>query len=148
MLVFLTPNSWRATREPLCGSSWRGCNSAGLKEMQCGSVLGCFYCQAVDTPLNAKDAFTRPDAMEALAVVNLTATAYLLGMCPLFICMQIRLSRTLQNTPLLVREVTGTVRNIQSHDKEPSDWRGRDAPSPRCCDTCPTPSLWNWMQQT
>jgi hypothetical protein len=60
-------------------------------------------------------------------VVNLTTTAYLLGMCPLFIGMQIRLSRTLQNTPLLVREVTGTVRNIQFHDREPSDWRGRDA---------------------
>ena len=89
-----------------------------------------FYCQAVDTPLNAKDAFTRPDAMEALAVVNLTTTAYLLGMCPLFIGMQIRLSRTLQNTPLLVREVTGTVRNIQFHDREPSDWRGRDASQP------------------
>ena len=53
-----------------------------------------FYCQAVDTPLNAKDALTRPETMEALAVVNLTTTAYLSGMCPLFVGMQVRLSRT------------------------------------------------------
>ena len=68
--------------------------------------------------------------MEALAVVNLTTMAYLLCVCPLFIGMQVRLSRTLQNTPLLVREVTGTVRNIQSHDREPSDWRGQNATQP------------------
>ena len=68
--------------------------------------------------------------MEALAVINLTTTAYILGMCPLFIGMQIRLSRTMQNTPLLVREVTGTVRNKQFHDREPSHWRGRDASQP------------------
>ena len=35
-----------------------------------------------------------------------------------------------QERRLLVREVTGTVRNIQFHDREPSDWRGRDASQP------------------
>ena len=45
-------------------------------------------------PLNAKDALTRPETLEALAVVNLTTTAYLLGMCPLFVGMQLRLSST------------------------------------------------------
>ena len=44
--------------------------------------------------------------------------------------MQLRLSRTLQNATLLVREVTGTVQNIQFHDREPSDWHGRDASQP------------------
>ena len=68
--------------------------------------------------------------MEALAVVNLTTSAYLLGLCPLFVGVQLRLSRTLQNATLLVREVTGTVRNVQFHDREPSDWHGRDASQP------------------
>ena len=45
-------------------------------------------------PLNAKDALTRPETTEALAVVNLTRTTYLLGMYPLFVGMQVRLSRT------------------------------------------------------
>ena len=68
--------------------------------------------------------------MEALAVVNLITSAYLLGLCPLFVGMQGRFSRTLQNTTLLVRELTGTVQNIQFHDRQPADWHGRDASQP------------------
>jgi len=68
--------------------------------------------------------------MEALAVVNFTTSAYLLGLCPLYVGMQVRLSRTLQNATLLVREVTGTVQNIHFNDREPSDWHGRDASQP------------------
>ena len=35
-----------------------------------------------------------------------------------------------QERRLLVREVTGTLRNIQFHDRETSHWRGRDASQP------------------
>ena len=68
--------------------------------------------------------------MEAPDVVNLTTSAYLLGLCPLFAGMQVRLSHTLENATLHVREVTGTVQNIQFHDRGPSDWHGRDASQP------------------
>ena len=35
-----------------------------------------------------------------------------------------------QERRLLVRQVTGTLRNIQFHDRETSHWRGRDASQP------------------
>ena len=55
--------------------------------------------------------------MEALAVDNLTTIAYV------FVRMQVRLSRTLQNTPLLAQAVTSMVQNIEFYDREPCDWR-------------------------
>ena len=47
----------------------------------------------------------------------MTKTNYLMGMCPLFIGMEVRLSCVVQE-PLLTREVPGIVRRIALHPKE------------------------------
>ena len=80
-----------------------------------------FYAQAVDVPTNSVELFSRSDAMEALQAFNMTKSGYLMGMCPLFIGMQVRLSQQ-TGIALLVREVKGTIRNIQFHPMEDRHW--------------------------
>ena len=62
-------------------------------------------------PTNSVELFSKTDAKEALQAMNMTNSGYLMGMCPLFIGMQVRLLFNF-SVPLLVREVKGTVRNI------------------------------------
>ena len=78
--TFLESHEW-APCLATSGDAARAQGPNGRRPARCSPV----YCQAVDKPLNAKDALTRPEAMEALAVVNLATTAYLLSMCPLFL---------------------------------------------------------------
>ena len=78
-----------------------------------------YYSQAVDTSTRAAAALCKDDAFAALQVVSLTGTGYLMGMVPLFVGMHVRLTTTVKKVPLLVREVTGTVVNIQFHSREP-----------------------------
>ena len=77
-----------------------------------------FYIQAVDNALRSAAPLSKEDAMAALQVVSLTSTGYLMGMVPLFVGMHVRLSATVKKVPLLVREVTGHVVNIQFHQNE------------------------------
>ena len=76
-----------------------------------------FYSQGVDVPMDNVDHFSRSDAMEALQFMNMTNSGYLMGMCPLFIGLKVRLSANFE-LPLLSREVTGTVRDIQFHPRK------------------------------
>ncbi len=80
-----------------------------------------FYAQAVDVPTNSVEHFSPTDVTEALRAMNMTSSGYLMGMCPLFIGMQVRLSQNFSK-PLLVREVKGTIRNIQFHPMEDRHW--------------------------
>lgn len=75
-----------------------------------------FYSQAIDLPAGP-GTFSEEDAKSALKVVNMTKTNYLMGMCPLFIGMEVRLSCVVQE-PLLTREVPGIIRRIALHPKE------------------------------
>lgn len=75
-----------------------------------------FYSQAIDLPAGP-GTFSPEDAKSALKVVNMTKTNYLMGMCPLFIGMEVRLSCVVQE-PLLTREVPGIIRRIALHPKE------------------------------
>ena len=68
-------------------------------------------------PLPGPGTFSPEDAKSALKVVNMTKTNYLMGMCPLFIGMEVRLSCVVQE-PLLTREVPGIIRRIALHPKE------------------------------
>ena len=76
-----------------------------------------FYCQAIDLPQHGGIDWSREDAMEALRIMNMTTTGYLLGLCPLFVGMKVRLTANVQK-PLLVRELRGTVREVLLHPKE------------------------------
>ena len=51
-----------------------------------------------------------------------------MGMVPLFVGMHVRLTATVKKVPLLVREVKGTIVNIQFHTREPSHSRGSGQP--------------------
>ena len=75
-----------------------------------------FYSQAIDLPAGP-GTFSEEDAKSALKVVNMTKTNYLMGMCPLFVGMEVRLSCVVQE-PLLTREVPGIIRRIALHPKE------------------------------
>jgi hypothetical protein len=78
-----------------------------------------FYSQAVDTPTRTAAALDKDTVHEALQVVSLTGTGYLMGMAPLFIGMHVRLSATVKKVPLLVREVTGIIANFDFDPLEP-----------------------------
>jgi hypothetical protein len=87
-----------------------------------------YYIQAVDTATRASAPLDRDDAFEALQVVSLTSTGYLLGVAPLYIGMHVRLSASVKNVPLLVRELTGVVVNMHFHPREPPHATGSKDP--------------------
>ena len=95
-----------------------------LRAIQDAKVAGArlFYVQAVDCPGQAAHEFSRADAMAVLKDLNMTRSGYMLGMCPLFIGMRVRITQQVE-VPLLVREVKGVIRNFQPHPREHCYWQ-------------------------
>ncbi|CAK9096081.1 Transketolase, partial [Durusdinium trenchii] len=76
-----------------------------------------YFVQAIDKPTG--DALlSSAQVSAALQCLNMTKTGYLIGMCPLFLGMEVRISCILPE-PLLTRELPCIVRRIELHPKEP-----------------------------
>ena len=76
-----------------------------------------YFVQAIDKP-TGDAALSSAQVSAALQHLNMTKTGYLIGMCPLFLGMEVRISRILPE-PLLTRELPCIVRRIELHPKEP-----------------------------
>lgn len=76
-----------------------------------------YFVQAIDKPAGGRS-LTPEEASAALRTVNMTKTGYLMGMCPLFVGMKVRISCILPET-LLSRELPCIVRRVELHPKEP-----------------------------
>ena len=91
-----------------------------------------FYFQAVD---RFKHAQGKERYMQALQFVNLSKTAGLHGMCPVYVGMRVRLTKKVY-APDLVQEATGEVIEIEFHPSErfgdPSSSHLRPADSHEC----------------
>ena len=77
-----------------------------------------YFVQAIDKATKGRS-LSPEQASAALKVVNMTKTGYLIGMCPLFVGMKVRISCNLPEA-LLTRELPCTVRRIELHPKEPA----------------------------
>ncbi|CAK9002355.1 Uncharacterized protein SCF082_LOCUS7309 [Durusdinium trenchii] len=76
-----------------------------------------YFVQAIDKP-TGDAALSSAQVSAALQHLNMTKTGYLIGMCPLFLGVEVRISRILPE-PLLTRELPCIVRRIELHPKEP-----------------------------
>lgn len=76
-----------------------------------------YFVQAIDKPAGGRS-LTPEQASAALRTVNMTKTGYLMGMCPLFVGMKVRISCILPET-LLSRELPCIVRRVELHPQEP-----------------------------
>jgi hypothetical protein len=85
-----------------------------------------WYVQAIDTPTEPGVDWTRATALEALEVVSMVASGYLMGLCPLYVGMHVRLTGNLAKA-VLVRELRGHVEELWLHPNEPAEAR-EDAP--------------------
>ena len=75
------------------------------------------YIQAVDRAKDARE-LTAQETAASLKVASMSTTGYLMGMVPLFLGMEVRISAILK-TPLLCRELPCIVKRIDLHPKEP-----------------------------
>ena len=76
-----------------------------------------YYIQAVDRATDAHE-LTAQETAASLKVASMSTTGYLMGMVPLFLGMEVRISAILK-TPLLCRELPCIVKQIDLHPKEP-----------------------------
>ncbi|CAK9107069.1 Uncharacterized protein SCF082_LOCUS49855, partial [Durusdinium trenchii] len=76
-----------------------------------------YFVQAIDKP-TGDATLSSAQVSAALQCLNMTKTGYLIGMCPLFLGMEVRISCILPE-PLLTRELPCIVRRIELHPKEP-----------------------------
>ena len=79
------------------------------------------YSQAID--VSTKKPLDRAEYRRALQVVNMTKTGKLLGMCPLFVGMRVRLNAKLSAKHGVVHDAVGVVEDIVFHEKENLDWQ-------------------------
>ena len=79
------------------------------------------YSQAIDA--STKKPLDRAEYRRALQVVNMTNTGKLLGMCPLFVGMRVRLNAKLSAKHGVVHDAVGTVVDIKFHEKEDLSWQ-------------------------
>ncbi|CAK9025958.1 Uncharacterized protein SCF082_LOCUS17293, partial [Durusdinium trenchii] len=76
-----------------------------------------YFVQAIDKP-TGDATLSSAQVSAALQCLNMTKTGYLIGMCPLFLGMEVRISCILPE-PLQTRELPCIVRRIELHPKEP-----------------------------
>ena len=82
-----------------------------------GAML--YYVQAVDNHRHERD---RELYMRMLQVANMTKTARMMGMLPLYVGMQVRVTRRLSPALQIVQEATGTVVGIEFDVEERTPW--------------------------
>ncbi len=114
---------------------------AVAREMQYRSLREAFaakqmlmYVQAVDI---CRHDLPRHEYMQMLQVVNMTNTAKMLGMCPLYIGMRVRLTvRLSEPADGAVQDAVGEVLDVIFHEREfeqpSSDWRCNPDHQARC----------------
>ena len=82
------------------------------------------YVQAVDV---CKHSIPASEYKKMFEKVSMTTTGNLLGMCPLFVGMRVRLTQKLSGRHRIVQDATGTVVGVKFHPHEfqsmTSDWR-------------------------
>ena len=85
-----------------------------LRALQEARALGrkLYFLQAVDQAVVGT--LTSEQAKQALQVLNMGKTGYLMGMCPLYIGMPVRTSANTEDV-VLTRELACTVRRIELH---------------------------------
>ena len=89
---------------------------------QAGEIL--IYVPAVDVAKTCQ--LSREEYRRALQVVNMTKTGKLLGMCPLFVGMRVRLNVKLSAQYKLMHDATGTVKGFEFHSEEELGWKTQD----------------------
>ena len=86
------------------------------------------YVQAVDT---FKHELSREEYMQMLQVVNINNAGHMLGMCPIYVGMRVRLQVKMSGKHRIVQDAAGEVVGVQFHPKEfeagVSDWRSNPA---------------------
>ena len=85
------------------------------------------YVQAVDLPAHPRS-YEEKDYKGMLQVPNVNNTGHLIGMCPLFIGMRVRLTVKLSAKYGIVQDAVGVVRGVRFHpdefpDPDNDDWR-------------------------
>ena len=76
-----------------------------------------YYVQAVDRWTDGRE-LTAQQTAASLKVASMSTTGYLMGMVPVFLGMEVRISAIIR-TPLLCRELPCVVKRIDLHPKEP-----------------------------
>ena len=114
-----------ALRERLFKCHWGGFSWEQVSRLQhlraaheaeaTGQTL--YYVQAVDRSTDGPE-LTSQQTAASLKVASMSTTGYLMGMVPLFLGMEVRISAILR-TPLLCRELPCVVKRIDLHPKEP-----------------------------
>lgn len=82
------------------------------------------YVQAVDVAKTCQ--LTRDEYRRALQVVNMTKTGKLLGMCPLFVGMRVRLNVKLSSKYKIMHDATGAVVGFEFDPREDVAWMNQD----------------------
>ena len=93
---------------------------------EAGQML--LYVQAVDVPPQRRSS---EDYKAMLQVPNVNHTGHLMGMCPLYIGMRVRLSVKMSAKHQVVQDAVGTVVGVKFHPLEfgttEEDWRHNQA---------------------
>ena len=86
------------------------------------------YVQAADT---FKHKLAREEYMQMLQVLNINNAGHMLGMCPIYVGMRVRLQVKMSGKHRTVQDAAGEVVGVQFHPKEfeagVSDWRSNPA---------------------
>ena len=85
------------------------------------------YIQAVDT---FKAPLSKEEYMEMLQVVNINNAGHMLGMCPIYVGMRVRLTVKISARHGIVQDAAGVVKGVKFHPNEfqgARDWRENSA---------------------